>query len=91
MITKTTNNKTVIISHFFTNGTGNFSINSYNKNTLYTRKNPVNTRRYLDVDSTSFERHGRRMNVKITLCAYWVTFKCNGLKTLTIHPSYKRK
>ena len=33
--------------------------------------NPVNTKRHMDVDLTSFERYGRQMNVKITLCAYW--------------------
>ena len=33
---------------------------------------PVNTRRYLDVDSTSFERYGRQMDFKTTLCVYWV-------------------
>ena len=30
---------------------------------------PVNIGRYLDVDSTFFERHGRRMDVKTTLSA----------------------
>ena len=33
--------------------------------------NPDNTRRYLDVNPTSFERYGRQMDVKTTLCAYW--------------------
>ena len=33
---------------------------------------PVSTRRYLDVDSTVFERYGRQMDVKTTLCGYWV-------------------
>ena len=28
----------------------------------------VNTRRYLDVDSTSFGRYGRQMDVRTTLC-----------------------
>ena len=32
--------------------------------------NPVNTRRYFNIDSTSFERYGRQMNVKTTLCAH---------------------
>ena len=32
----------------------------------------VNTRRYLDVNSTFFERNGRQMSVKTTLCSYWV-------------------
>ena len=32
---------------------------------------PVNTRRYLDVDSTSFERYGRQMDVKTMLCAFY--------------------
>ena len=31
---------------------------------------PANTRRYLDVVSTFFERNGRQMDVKTTLCAY---------------------
>ena len=31
---------------------------------------PSNTRRYLDVDSTFFERYGRQMSVKTTLRAY---------------------
>ena len=31
----------------------------------------VNTRRYLDVDSTLFGRYRRRMDVKTTLRAYW--------------------
>ena len=33
--------------------------------------NPVNTRRYLDVDPTFFERYGHHMDVKTALCAYW--------------------
>ena len=32
--------------------------------------NPVNAKRYLDVNLTSFERYGRQMDVK-TFCAYW--------------------
>ena len=32
---------------------------------------PANTRRYLDVYSTFFERYGRLVDVKKTLCAYW--------------------
>ena len=32
---------------------------------------PVNTRPYLDVDSTFFERNGRHMDAKTMLCAYW--------------------
>ena len=32
---------------------------------------PVNTRRYLDVDSTFFERYGRQMDVKTTVCLLW--------------------
>ena len=32
--------------------------------------NTLSTQVDLDVDSTSFERYGRQMNVKITLCAY---------------------
>ena len=34
-------------------------------------KNPANTRRYLDVNSTSFERCRCQMDVKTTLCVYW--------------------
>ena len=30
----------------------------------------VKTRRYMDVDSTFFERYGRQMDVKTKLCAY---------------------
>ena len=30
---------------------------------------PANTRRCFDVDSTSFERYGRQMDVETTLCA----------------------
>ena len=33
---------------------------------------PVNTKHYLEVDSTFFERYGRQMDVKTTLCACWV-------------------
>ena len=36
------------------------------------RSFPANTRRCFDVDSTSFERYGRQMDVETTLCAYWV-------------------
>ena len=34
---------------------------------------PDNTRRCFDVDSTSFYRYGRQiqMDVETTLCAYW--------------------
>ena len=32
--------------------------------------NPVNTRRFLDVNSTLFERPGRQMDIETTLCAY---------------------
>ena len=31
---------------------------------------PINRRRYLYVDLTLFERYGRQMDVKTTLCAY---------------------
>ena len=34
---------------------------------------PAYTRRCFDVDSTSFERYGRQMDVETTLCAYWDT------------------
>ena len=44
------------------------------KTTLCAYENPVNTRRYLDVDSTLFERYERQMDVKTTLCAYEETF-----------------
>ena len=37
----------------------------------FSRYFPVDTRRYLDVDLTSFERYGRQMDVKTSLCAYW--------------------
>ena len=33
---------------------------------------PVNTRRYLDVVSTFYERYERQMDVKIMLYAHWV-------------------
>ena len=33
---------------------------------------PVSTRHWMDVDSTFFECCGRQMDVKTTLCAYWV-------------------
>ena len=33
--------------------------------------NPANTRRCFDVNSTSFERYERQMDVETTLCAYW--------------------
>ena len=36
----------------------------------------INTRRYLDVDSTFFERHGRQVDGKTTLCAYWAHHVC---------------
>ena len=44
---------------------------------MLTRLNelPANTRRCFDVDSTSFERYGRQMDVETTLCAYWVAIK----------------
>ena len=32
---------------------------------------PPNTKRCFDVDSTSFERYRRQMDVEATLCAYW--------------------
>ena len=32
---------------------------------------PANTRRCFDVDSKSFERYGRQMDVETTLYAYW--------------------
>ena len=36
------------------------------------RSSLANTRRCFDVDSTSFERYGRQMDVvETTLCAYW--------------------
>ena len=38
---------------------------SYEMNSI-----PANTRHYLDVESTCFERYGRWMDVKTTLCAY---------------------
>ena len=43
------------------------------------RKNPVNTRRCFDVDSTLFERYRRQMDVKTTLCAYWESTIVPGL------------
>ena len=39
---------------------------------FYINKYPANTRRCFDVDSTSFERYGRQMDVQTTLCVYWV-------------------
>ena len=54
------------------------------------RKNPASTRRCFDVDSTSFERYGRQMDVEKTLCAYWkylkVKWRMNNkdfIKTIT--------
>ena len=35
---------------------------------------PVNTGRYLYVDSMSFERYGRQIDVKTTSCAYWDSY-----------------
>ena len=32
---------------------------------------PVNTRHYLDIHSTFYERYGRQIDVKTTLSAYW--------------------
>ena len=32
---------------------------------------PPNTRLYLDFDSKFFERYGRQLDVKTTLCIYW--------------------
>ena len=32
---------------------------------------PTNTRRCFDVNSTSFERYGRQIDVEATLCVYW--------------------
>ena len=40
------------------------------KTTLRAYYNPVNTRRYLDVDTTYFECYELQMDVKTTLCAY---------------------
>ena len=42
-------------------------------------ENAGNTRRYFDVDSTSFERYGRQMDVKTTLCAYKRVYSRNVL------------
>ena len=39
---------------------------------MYTCTHPVSKRRHLDVDSTFFEIYGRQMDVKTTLCVYWV-------------------
>ena len=39
----------------------------------YSLRTPAITRRWFDVDSTSFERYGRQMDVETTLCAYWGT------------------
>ena len=39
---------------------------------------PANTRRCFDVDSTSFERYRRQIDVESTLCAYWVVPCSNG-------------
>ena len=40
-------------------------------NEIFPDKDPVNTRRYLDVHSTSSERYGCQMDVETTLFAYW--------------------
>ena len=47
------------------------SKNKQINNILYSVRSFVSTRRYLDVDSTFFERHRRQMDVKTTLCACW--------------------
>ena len=47
-----------------------------------TKGKDANTRRYLDVDLTTFERYGRQMDVKTTLCAYWETPKRQFVKLL---------
>ena len=46
-----------------------------------------NTRHYWDVDFTFFERYGRQMDFKITLCAYWA-YEIKK-KILDLLPSYQ--
>ena len=46
---------------------------------------PINTRRYLDVNSTLFVRYGRQMDVKTASCAYWVTASCFDQSLLLYH------
>ena len=53
----------------------------------------ITTRRCFDVDSTSFERYGRQMDVETTLCAYWEAYTlltvCNrSVKTFSIYLFY---
>ena len=48
--------------------------------------NPVNTRRYLDVNSTFYERHGRQMDVKIMLCA--CIWTCTTRRFLDVNSTF---
>ena len=49
---------------------------------LYSLYYPVNTRRRFDVYTTSITLKRRRMDVKTTLCAYWVRFR-DDTKTIS--------